>query len=215
MDPSQYGPFANVVTIATALVATFAMLIVKAIGRVRRWTWLAGDTAPPFLVTAGPRLVAVVAMAVTYVTIDADNYLGFAGGAFAIAILGFAAVARFDHLRKVHLCEVARVAEDGAQLLDKRGRPQADRVVVGLESEMRSEAKKALDSVRSERGGISLCQFILGYGAQRLGDPAAAWDAEILARHGSKLGRLLMYIVLSGALTLFLAALVIEIASKT
>lgn len=215
MDPSQYGPFANSVAIATALVATFAMLVVKAIGRVRRWTWLAGDTAPPLLVTAGPRLVAVAVMAVAYVTIDTDNYLTFAGGAFVVAVLGFVAVARFDHLRRVHLCEVPRVAGDGGPLLDKRGRQQVDKVVVGLESEMRSEAQVALSNVRSAKGGLSLCQFILGYGAQKLGDPAAAWDQEILAKHGSKLGRLLMYIVLSGALTLFLSALVIEVAGRT
>ncbi len=34
MDIAQYGPFANVVAVALALVATFSVLLLKMLGRI-------------------------------------------------------------------------------------------------------------------------------------------------------------------------------------
>ena len=76
----EYGPFANVVVIAGALVATFAFLFLKMLGRAKKWAWLTGDT-PSFMVKTGPRIAAVGAMAATYITINKANYGWFCAAA--------------------------------------------------------------------------------------------------------------------------------------
>ena len=102
MNLSQYGPFANIVGLAGALVATFSMLLLKMLGSVKRWTWLASG-APPFLVTAAARMLSVALMAVTYVTISKTNYGWFAAAAVLCGVLGFIAIVRFDCLRERHV----------------------------------------------------------------------------------------------------------------
>src|SRR5260370_39938871 len=88
IDLTRFGPFAEVVAIALALVATFSMLLLKMFGSVSRWTWL-GTGAPSFLVTAAARVLAVALMAVTYVTISKSNYPWFAAVAVVCGLLGF------------------------------------------------------------------------------------------------------------------------------
>src|SRR5579864_6144868 len=99
MHLEKYGPFANVVVLASALVATFSILLLKMLGRMNRWTWLASNL-PSFLVTAGARALAISLMATTYVLIDKANYLWFAGAAIASGIVCFASIVSFDKLRK-------------------------------------------------------------------------------------------------------------------
>jgi len=214
MDPSQYGPFANIVALAAALVATFSVLLLKMLGGIKRWTWLATDS-PPFLVTAGARVLAVALMAATYVTINGSNYGWFGAAAVVSGVLGFVSVTRFDRLRKLYVVPVPLVGPTGDQLLDKRGDPLFKNVVVGSEDQLRPEAAAALKDARERRGGVSLRQFMSGYGSQAVNDPEALWERGLLAGIGNRLTTSLMYVVLLAVITVFLAAFVIEVASKT
>ncbi len=211
MDPSQYGPFANVVALAAALVAVFGVLLLKMLGGVKRWTWLAADT-PPFLVAAGARVLAVALMAVTYVSIDPSNYSWFGAAAVVSGVLGFFSVTRFDRLRKLHVAPVPLVGSDGNQLQDQRGATLVKNVVIGSEEQLRSEAAAALKAAR-ERGGVSLGKFMSGYGSP-VNDPEALWDRAVLADIANKLTTSLMHVVLLAVMTVFLAAFVIEVGMK-
>jgi hypothetical protein len=213
MDPSQFGPFANIVALAGALVAVFGTLVAQMLGRINRWAWLTSDS-PSFLVAAGARVLTVALMAATYVTISPSNYHWFALAAVVIGGLGFVSVARFDRLRRLHVVPISLVAPDGKPLLDARGKPVFSNVVVGSEAQLRPEAVAALAEQRKLRGGVSLLQFMSGYGSQRVNDPEAMWDRGLLADIANKLTTALMYIVLLAVMTVFLAAFVIEVASR-
>lgn len=213
MNLSRFGPFANVVAVASALVATFSGLLLKMLGGVKRWTWLASGS-PPFLVTAGARVIAVALMAVTYVTISQSNYGYFGAAAVVAGLLGFAAVVRFDRLRKLHVVPIPLVGSDGKPLVDKKKNPLEQNVVVGLESQLRDEAKAALAEARKKKGGLSVRQFMSGYGAQRVNDPEALWDSALLARTSNTLTTTLMGVILLAVMTLFLSAFVIDAAGR-
>lgn len=213
MNLGRYGPFANVVALASALVATFSVLLLKMLGGVKRWSWLASGS-PPFLVTAGARVVSVALMAVTYVTISKLNYRYFGGAAVVLGLLGFGAIVRFDRLRKLHVVSIPMVGADGKPLLDKKKKPLEQNVVVGLESQLRDEARVALADARKKRGGLSVRQFMSGYGAQRVNDPEALWDPALLAGLSSSLTTTLMWILLLAVMTLFLSAFVIDAAGR-
>jgi hypothetical protein len=213
MNLGRYGPFANVVALASALVATFSVLLLKMLGGVKRWSWLASGS-PPFLVTAGARVVSVALMAVTYVTISKLNYRYFGGAAVVLGLLGFGAIVRFDRLRKLHVVSIPMVGADGKPLLDKKKKPLEQNVVVGLESQLRDEARVALADARKKKGGLSVRQFMSGYGAQRVNDPEALWDPALLAGLSSSLTTTLMWILLLAVMTLFLSAFVIDAAGR-
>ena len=213
MDPSEYGPFANLVAAASALAATFSVLLLKAVGRVRRWTWLSGGS-PPFLVTAGARFLAVALMALTYVTIDQSNYGWYGAGAVLCGMLGFVAIAQFDRLTKLHIASVPLVGPDGQPLHDAKNRPASQNVVIGLEKDLRPEARTALEAARATKGGISIRQFMSGYGSQRVNDPESLWDPELLVAISSRLTVTLMAILLLGVMTLFWAAFTIEAMNR-
>jgi hypothetical protein len=206
----KFGPFTNIVAIASALVATFGLLLLKMLGPTKKWAWLASDT-PPFLVAAGPRILAVALMAVSYIAITPSNYQWFAVAAVLIGVFGFIIVSRFDRLRKRHVVSIPLVGKRGQQLVDKKKKPVFESVVIGTEAQMRPEAKAALDEARRKKGGLSLIQFMGGYGAQKVNDPGAIWDHDLLADISSKLTTYLMYIVLAAVMALFLGALVIDI----
>ncbi len=208
MDLTRYGPFANVVALASALVATFSMLLLKMLGSVKRWTWLASGS-PPFLVTAAARMLAVALMALTYVTISQSNYRWFGAGAILCGALGFAAIARFERLRKLHIVQIPLVGADGKPLLDRKKKPIQQNLVIGLEGNMREEAKAALAEARRMKGGLSVRQFMGGYGAQGVNDPEALWDSALLANISSTLTTTLMCIVLFGVMALFWSAFTI------
>lgn len=208
----KYGPFVNIVAIALALIATFSTLLLKMLGNLKQWTWLISGS-PSFLVTAGARIVAVVIMAITYVTINNSNYVWFEVVAALIAGFGFWSVVRFDYLRKIHIVPIPLVGKNGQQLVDRHKKPRFENIVIGLESQMLPDAKAAFDKARKQRGGLSLVQFMGGYGSNKVNDPEALWDREILASISNKLTVTLMCIVLSAVTALFLAAFVIEVAS--
>jgi hypothetical protein len=183
------------------------------LGRVKKWTWLMSGT-PSFLVTAAARMLAVALIAVTYVIIDKSTYLWFGGAAILAGILGFAAVVRFDRLRKLHIATVPLVGPDGKPITDKKHRALEQNVVIGLENDLRPEAKAALAEARKSKGGLSVRQFMSGYGAQRVNDPEALWDTALLVDINSRLTTTLMGIILLSVMTLFWAAFTIEAAGK-
>jgi len=211
MDASQYGPFVNVLALAGALVAVFGSLLLKMLGGVKRWTWLAADT-PSFLVAAGARVLAVALMAVTYVTIDTSNYGWFGVAAVVSGVLGFLSVTRFDRLRKLHVASVPLVGSNGSQLQDQHGAMLVKNVVIGSEEQLLPEAAAALKVAR-ERGGVSLVKFMSGYGSP-VNDPEALWERKVLAGTANKLTTSLMHVVLLAVMTVFLAAFVIEVGMK-
>jgi hypothetical protein len=214
MNPNNYGPFVNVVAISGAIVATFSVLLLKMLGRTTHWTWLVDDS-PSFLVTAGARMLAVTLMATIYVTINSTNYRLFEIAAILCGVFGFLAVARFDHLRKLHVVKIPLVAVDGTQSLDAKGKPMFKSVVIGSEDELRTSAKADLETARKKQGGLSLVQFMSGYGAKKVNDPEALWDRELLAKKSNTLTMTLMCIVLFAVMAMFLAAFVIESASRS
>src|SRR3546814_1566081 len=89
----------------------------------------------------------------------------------------------------------------------------AKSVVVGREDQLRSEAAAALKTAR-RRGGVSLKQFMSGYGSP-VNDPAALWSENLLASISSRIFVLLMFVVLFAVLTLFIASLVIDVSIKS
>jgi hypothetical protein len=120
---------------------------------------------------------------------------------------------RFDRLRKHHVVPVPLVGRNGNPLLDKRGEPLSNNVVIGSEEQLRPQAAAALEHARQQRG-VSLRKFLSGYGS-RVNDPVALWDRGLLAGIANKLTTSLVYVVLLAVMTVFLAALVIDVASKS
>jgi hypothetical protein len=213
MDLHKYGPFANVVAIAGALIATFSVLLLKMIGRVKQWTWISSDS-PSLIVTVGARMLAIALMAITYITIDTSNYIGFAVGAIVFGFFGLFYINRFNHLRKLYVAPIPLVGADGSQLRDNKGAPLNRNVVIGLESNMNKIAKGAFNNARKNHPGLSLVTFMSGYGTPP-NDPEAIWDRELLASLSNKLTMSLVYIALFGVMVLFLAAFVIEVFNRT
>jgi hypothetical protein len=205
----KFGAFANIAAIAAILVALFGYLAPKMIGGLRQWTWLAGDS-PSFLVAAGARFVAIAVMVLAYITISASNYLAFAVSAVVVGVLGVLAIVRFDRDRKLYVVAIPEVGQDGKPLLDSSGKPTLRNVVIGSERELRPDVARDLAEARKERGGLSVERFMSGYGS--INDPKDLWDAEILAAHSTGLTTGLIYILLSGVVTLFLASLVLDAA---
>jgi len=215
MDPSKFGPFANTVAIACALVATFSLLLMKMFGRTRRWTWLAGST-PSFLVAAGPRAVAVSLMASTYVLINKSNYGCFAVAAIFTGAVTMTTVFLFDRARLTYVHTIPELDASGRPRVDNRGRPVTKAIVVGTTSELTTEATAAWAEARRPSGNslLSLLDFMSGSGGSTLNNPETLWDRSILAAHASYLTLLLMVAFLAGTTTLFIAAMVIDRSSK-
>lgn len=205
---SKFGPFANIIGIASALAAAFALLLLKSVGKVSKWTWLA-DYTPPFVVTLPARILSFALMAAAYVTMTRSNYQWFLSVAILTAILTTVVVAWFDRVRRIYIHSIELVGPDGKQLVDKNGRCLSRNVVIGTESKLRPEAAQALAEARRSRG-ISLPEFMKGYGSPKVNDPEALWDREYLGKIGGKLALLLMFIVLFSVLTLFLAAFIVD-----
>ena len=210
IDPSEYGPFSDTVGIAGALVATFSVLLLKMLGSIKRWTWLAGES-PPFVVTAGARVLAIALMAAAFVTIQKSNYIWFIVAAVVFGLTGFALIALFDRQRRRHVLSIPLVGKHGKQLVDSKGHPRYRQVVIGSESDMNTQAKSDFTAARKKSGGLSLVQFMSGYGSTQVNDPAALWDHNYLADIGNRLTVMLMSVVLLAVMTLFLAASIIDV----
>jgi len=208
----EYGPFANIAAVALALVALFSMLLLKTIGSVKKWTWLA-DSSPSFLVTAGPRVLAIALMATAYLTAKKSNQTWFVAVTIVCGVLCLVAIAYFDRQRRVHVLGIPLVGPDGTQLTDADGTPKTRNVVIGTEKDLVPAAKRALKAARAAGVGISLARFMSGYG-NPVNDPEALWDRGLLARIGSRLTLTLTGIVLFAVLTLFLAALLVDVAQR-
>jgi len=86
--------------------------------------------------------------------------------------------------------------------------------VIGTEAELRPEVRDDLTAARAVRGGLSLGEFMSGYGGQRLNNPEALWDRAVLSRIGNRLTLTLMLIFIFAVLALFLAAFVIEVSQR-
>lgn len=213
MNFEQYGPFMNVVAVASALAATFSLLLLKMFGGIKRWTWLTSG-APPFLVTAAARALAVALMALTYITIDKDNILWFGGAACVCGLITFIAIAKFDRQRERHVATIPLVGSDGKPLVDSKNRKVNQHVVIGTESTLREDARIALANARKKKPGLSLRQFMSGFGSPHLNDPESLWDRTILADLRSGMTFMLMGALLFGVLTLYLAAFLVEVYNR-
>jgi hypothetical protein len=86
--------------------------------------------------------------------------------------------------------------------------------VIGLESDLREDARAAFVEARKKKAGLSVRQFMSGFGPQRLNDPEALWDSALLANTRSSLTMTLMCVVLLGVMALFLAAFTIEVFNR-
>ena len=80
---------------------------------------------------------------------------------------------------------------------------------------MNRQAKEAWRSARRERGGVSLVEFMSGYGATRVNDPEALWSREHLAEVSNHMTMLLVGIILAGVMALYWAASAVEVSTRT
>jgi hypothetical protein len=206
---AKFGPFANVATIAGILVALFAWLLPRTIGRLQQWTWLAGDS-PSFLVAAGARVVAIVVMGLSWVFMTKSNYQVFVVVALAIAVFCAITIVRFDRDRKLYVVSIPETGKDGTQLVQK-GKRVFKSVVIGRESEMRPQAAADYAAAQQQGGAMSLQKFMGGYGTS-INDPGALWDAETLATHSTSLTSSLILIALSAVVAVFLVSLALDLA---
>jgi hypothetical protein len=202
MDLTRFGPFAEVMAVALALIAAFSTLLLKMFGTVRRWTWLSSG-APSFMVSAGARGLAVALMAVTYVTISKTNYPYFGIVAVICGLLMFISIARFDRMRERHVVQIPLTGGHGQQIGQQT-------IVVGLEQDIREPAKTAYLNARKDNPSLSLITFMAGFGSNPY-DPHALWDPTSLADLRNSLTVTLMSILLFGVLVLYLAAFIIVV----
>lgn len=202
----KYGPFANVIGIAGALIAAFSMLLLKMFGRANQWTWMAADP-PAKIVTVGARMLAIALMAITYITINTTNYTWFGIAALVFGALGLYNINGFNRLRRLHVVEIPLVGANGKQLT-KKGKPLVKNIVIGQESDMNKSAKADFERARKNHPGLSLIGFMSGYGTPP-NDPEAIWDRGLLAGISHKLTMSLVYIFLFGVMVLFLGSFII------
>ncbi len=207
MDLNDYGPFAAVVAIAAALVSTFALLLIKSVGRLKKWTWLIHD-APDFLVAAGARAFAVGMIALTFLTINSSNALFFSLGSIIFAGTMVYLVSKFNKMRKIHIHGIPVSDADGTHAVDKDGNKKYEYIIIGTESTMNSQSKGDFININKQYGPTSLDDFISGLPTPY--DVKAVWSPEHLAEIGNRLTMLLMGIVLCGVMALYLAASSVE-----
>jgi hypothetical protein len=167
MFPGKYGPFAQTVAIAGALLALFSLFLLRMVGKVSSWTWLAHDS-PSFMVTAGARVVTVALITVSFILIDKSNYGWFAGAAAIFGIAAALLIGRFNRLRLSHICKVPLLDADGSRAKTfLLRRPKFEQLVIGDETDMNAAAAQAYGKLR----GVSLCKFMSGYGRNGVNDP--------------------------------------------
>ena len=206
MDLGDYGPFASVIAVSAALVASFSLIALKAYGQAKKWTWLIED-APPFMVTAGARAAAVAVIAAVFVTISISNYKWFMVLALFFGTITFVFISKFDRLRRSHICQIPIIAPDGTQAIDRRGNPLSKAVAIGSIDDMMPAAKSEFEKMP----GISICKFMSGFGVNEVNNPASIWDLRVLAEISNKMTMFLMGIFLSAVLTLYISASVVSV----
>ncbi|UFX42106.1 hypothetical protein HAP47_0022865 [Bradyrhizobium sp. 41S5] len=208
MFSGKYGLFATTITIAATLFAVFSVLLMKAVGKVSQWTFLADDS-PPFMVTAGARALAIALIALSFIFIDKSNYGWFGGAAVIFAFLMIIFIARFDRIRRAHICKVP-LLEDGHQKRGWLGSLKWQVVVIGSEIDMKPQAATHYQKF----GAGSLCKFLSGYGRNEVNNPEAIWTKQTLARISSHMTILLIGILLCGVMALYLAASAVEVHQR-
>jgi hypothetical protein len=213
MDLHRYGPFALVVAVAAALVATFSLMLVKAVGRVSQWTWLI-DNTPPFVVTVAARAAAVTMIGVTFFTITAENYRLFGYAAVALAVATVVLIVRFDGMRRLYTLKVPEVDVGGNQARDAKGRLLFRNLIIGREADMLPDANVAIQNARKKHGGLSLGDFLAGYGARSVNNPEAAWPRELIARIANRMTLLLIGILICAVVGLYEAASAVEMSQR-
>jgi hypothetical protein len=213
MDMSKYGVFASVVAASAALAATFSLVLAKAIGgRVAKWTWMLNNT-PPFMVTVGVRALAVALIALTFLLIDKDNYRYFVGISVIYGALVCVLLAYFNHLRQLHTYRVPKLTEDGQAATDRDGRAVEETLVIGKEEDMNEEAKKAFADARAGRG-LSLTDFLGGYGGTRTNNPESVWTRSRLSAISNRMFLCVMGVLLCAVMALYTAASAIDVATR-
>ena len=213
MDLSEYGPFGTTIAVVFALAAAFSVLLVKAVGRLKQWTWLTHDT-PSFVVQAPAQALAVALIAATFLTIDRQNYPIFLTSAVLAGVLMLVLVLRFERERKLHVWQIPIVRENGSQACDKGSQPRFRTVVIGCEAQMRSTAREKLNKARKQNATLTPGQFMSGYGGS-VNQPEALWPSEVLVSISTRLTMLLIGIVLAGVMALYLAAAAVEVNTRS
>ena len=166
------------------------------------------------IVTVGARMLAMAVMAGVYITINAQNYLVFAGAAIVCGVVGMICIIRFNHMRILYVVRIPLVVTDGSQLQNAQGRLQFENVVIGKEEEINAEAKEHFKQAKRTHAGLTLLQFMGGYGTPP-NNPEALWSRNRLARLSNKLTILLIWIALLGVIVIYVGAFVIEIYNRS
>jgi len=213
MDLTQFGPFAAQVAVAFALLALFSTFLARMIGDVDEWSRLMGGV-PKFVVTLGPRAIVIAAIGLTYFTLTNESLLIYISISILAAIATSILTLRYFRQVSLFTCKVPLLTKDGKHAVDKRGKELSSRIIVGAEETMRPEAFKKFAALKEENGGLSLCQFLAGYGGTKTYDPEAAWSREILVEISSSLLTKLMLIISSGVLVLYWVAAVVELSIR-
>jgi hypothetical protein len=209
MFRENYGSFAATMMYAAVLVTVFSTLLMKAVGKVSQWTFLADDS-PAFMVTAGTRALAIALIVLTFIFIDKSNYSWFGGAAAICAFLMIVLIGWFDQVRKAHICKVPLLNEDGSEKKGWFGSPKFKTVVIGSENNMKEQAAAAYNKF----GAGSLCKFLSGYGQNEVNNAEAIWTKRTLAKISSKMTMLLIGILLCGVMALYLAASAVEVHQR-
>jgi hypothetical protein len=213
MDVTQYGPFAAVIAVAAALAAAFSLLLLKAIGKVTKWSFLI-DNSPPILIKTGARALSFALIALTFVLISRNNYFVFVALAIFFGIVTFWLIATFDRMRKVHIFGVPLLQANGTQAIDKNGAPLFKNIVIGTEENMIPEVKVVFAEARRKRPGLSLTEFMGGFGGANMYDPEAMWTRTQLADISSRITTTLMGILLCAVMALYESASVVEVMNR-
>ena len=211
MDPNQYGPFATTIAVAAALAASCSLLLVKSVGRLPKWAWLGGDVPQPLLTTA-VKAPAFVLIAVTFISINKDNYPAFlalsAVSAAIVACLAF----RLHHHRILHVVFVPETASDGSHMRDADGKPVYRPVVIGAEADMLPAAANAYAAAKAKNASLTLSRFVSGFGTPY--DPESIWSPETLAAVRDRLCLFAMGIILAAVMSLYLSASAVEASMR-
>jgi hypothetical protein len=212
MFGTDYGPFAKTIAIAAILIAVFSTLLLKAVGKVSQWTFLAGgrDYSPSFMITAGVRALAIVLIVLTFISIDKNNYFLFLVGAAACAVLMFVLINQFDQMRQTYICKVPDINKDGSPKTGWFGGEKSKTVVIGTVENMTAVAAAAYQA----NGQPGLCKFLSGYGVNEVNNPEAIWPKQVLAKISSTMNLLVMGVLLCGVMALYISASVVEVHQR-
>jgi hypothetical protein len=212
MFGTDYGPFATIVATAAILVALFSTLLLKAVGKVSQWTFLAGggDFSPSFMVSAGARALAIALIVLTYISINKSNYYWFGGGAAVCGLLMIILIGWFDKMRQTHTCKVPQLNTNGTVKKGWFGGEKSEMVIVGTENDMTAKAKADYEKA----GSPGICKFLSGYGVNQVNNPQAIWPKGSLAGISSKMNQLVIGILLCGVMALYISASVFEIYQR-